>query len=78
MQNSANMKPLILELLKQLTFFIVVSWLEKCFQVTQNVQKLKCEGDWAKFQLKIFSQNSWTKYLAESKETVKLDKTVKM
>ena len=39
MQNSANTKPLNLELLTQPTCFIFLSWLQKCFEVTENVQK---------------------------------------
>ena len=68
-QNSPNTKPLNLEILTQLTCYIFLSLLEKCFEVTENVQKFKCEGDWAKFRPKIclFLQ-SWTKYLAQSKE----------
>ena len=68
-ENKANTKPLNLELLRQLTCFIFLSWLEKCFEVTEIFQKFKCEGDWAKLQQKncLFRQ-SWTKYLAQSKE----------
>ena len=68
-QNSANTKPLNLELLTQLTCFIFLSWLEKCFEVTEIFQKFKCEGDWAKLRQKIcLLRQSWTKYLALSKE----------
>ena len=68
-QNSANTKPLNLELLTQLTCFIFLSWLEKCFEVTEIFQKFKWEGDWAKLWQKIcLLRQSWTKYLAQSKE----------
>ena len=56
-QNSANTKPLNLELLTQLTCFIFLAWLEKCFEVIEIFQKLKCEGDWAKLRQKnVFAQ----------------------
>ena len=42
-QNSANTKPLNLELLTELTCFIFTSWLEKCFEITENIQKYKCD-----------------------------------
>ena len=40
--------------LTQLTF---LSWLEKCFEVTEIFQKFKCEGGWAKLLAKtLFAQ----------------------
>ena len=67
-QNSANTDSLNLELLTQLTCFIFLSWLEKCFEVTEIFQKFKW-GDWAKLRQKIcLLRQSWTKYLAQSKE----------
>ena len=42
-QNNANTKPLNLELLTELTCFIFTSWLEKCFEITENIQKYKCD-----------------------------------
>ena len=63
-QNSANTKPLNLELLRQLTCFIFLSWLEKCFE--EIFQKFKCEGHWAKLRQKFVcsdnpGQNIWHK-----------------
>ena len=56
-QNSANTKPLNLELLTQLACFMFLSRLEKCFEVTEISQKFKCEGDWAKLRGKnLFAQ----------------------
>ena len=55
MQYSANKKPLNLELLTELTSFIFTSWFEKSFQNTENIQNLKCEGNWSKLQPKISS-----------------------
>ena len=49
-QNSAHTKPLNLELLTQLTCITCLSLLEKCFEVTENFQKLKCERDWARLR----------------------------
>ena len=46
MQNSANIKPLNLELLMELTYFTFTSWFEKCFENTENIQKFYCEGAW--------------------------------
>ena len=43
-QNSPKIKPLGLEHLMQLTWYISWSWLEKRFEVTENVQKLKKTG----------------------------------
>ena len=68
-QNSANTKPLNLELLTQLTYFIFLSCLEKCFEVTETFQNFKCDGGWAKLRQEIcLLRQSWTKYLAQSKE----------
>ena len=47
-ENSANTKPLNLELLTELTCFIFKSWLEKCFKIIEKIQKINCEGDWVK------------------------------
>ena len=52
-ENSANTKPLNLELLTELTCFIFKSWLQKYFEVTENIQKFKCEGNGAKLKSKI-------------------------
>ena len=37
----------------QLTCFMFLSRLKKCFEVTENVQNFKFEGDWAKLRPKI-------------------------
>ena len=42
-----------LELLTQLTCIIFLSWLEKCFEVTENVKKFKCDGGCGKLRQKI-------------------------
>ena len=52
-QNSANTKPINLELLTELTCFRFTSCLEKCFEVTENIQYIKCEKDWTKLRPKI-------------------------
>ena len=52
-QNSAKTKLRNLEFLTQLTCIIFLSWLEKCFEVTDNVQTFKREGDWDKLRIKI-------------------------
>ena len=66
-QNKAYIKPLNLELLRQLNSFVFSSRLEKCFEVTENAQKLKCKGDWAKLLPNIcLLRQSWTKYLAKN------------
>ena len=54
MQNSANTKPLDLELLTEPTWFIFTLWFEKCFEVTETIQKLMPEGNWDKLPLKRF------------------------
>ena len=47
----------------QLTCIIFLSWLEKCFEVTENVQKFRFEGDWAELHPKIcLVRQSWSKY----------------
>ena len=66
-QNSAHTKELNSELLTELTCFIYRSWMEKCFEVTEKIQKFKCEGNWAKLRPK----NSFF-------DTLKLDKNSKM
>ena len=43
-QNNPNTKPLNLELLKQLSCFIFLSWLEKFFEVTENVQNIQVQS----------------------------------
>ena len=69
MQYSANTKPLNLELLTELTWFTFTSWFEKCFEVTENIQKLMCERNWAKLKSKIcFLRQSYPKYLDQIKE----------
>ena len=55
-----------------MTCFIFFSWLEKCFEVTENVQKFNFEGDWAKVRLKLVclenpGQNIWHKVKKSSK-----------
>ena len=54
-KNSANKKPLNLELLMELDCFIFTSWLEKCFKVTENIKKSKFEGDYVNLRPKICS-----------------------
>ena len=55
--------------LTQLTCFIFLSWLEKCFEVTENLKKFKFEGDWVELWPNIcLLRQSRTKYLAQSKE----------
>ena len=66
MQNSANTKPLNLELWTELIWLMFASWFEKCFQVIENIQKFMCKGNKAKLQPKIISsdnpsQNIWQK-----------------
>ena len=53
LQNTAHTKPWNLELLTELSSFIFKSWLEKCFEVTQSTQKLKCKGDLGKLWPKV-------------------------
>ena len=62
-QYSANNKPLNLKTFTKLTHFIftfyiyiyfLFSYLLICFEIKENIQKLKWEGDWGKFQPKIF------------------------
>ena len=75
-QNSVNTKPLNLELLTQLACFIFTSWLEKCFEVSENIQKFKCEEDYG--QKFVSSDNPRQNIWHKLKKYSKMDKTSKM
>ena len=65
-----------MELLTQLSCFKSTSSLEKCFELTENIQKFRWKGDWAKLRPKIyFLRQSYAKYLAQSKEIAQDSKT---
>ena len=49
-KNIANTEPLNFQLLLELNRFIFTSWLEKGFEVTENIQKINCEENRAKLQ----------------------------
>ena len=71
-QHSANTKAFNLELLTELTCFIFTLWFKKCFEVTENIQKFKSDGDWSKLWPKICvpgnpNQNIWHKLMKYSK-----------
>ena len=55
--------------LAQLNYFIFYQRLEKWFEVIENVNKLKFEGDWAELRPKVcLLKQSRTKYLEQNRE----------
>ena len=79
-QNSANTKPLNLELLMELACFIFTSWLDKCFEVTENIPKIQVRRRLDQVTAKnLFPQATLAKTFGTNwRNTVKLDKTSKM
>ena len=68
MQNSAFTKPSNLELECEWLALYFYSKLEKCFEVTENIKKIKFEGDLVELWLKIcLLRECWAKQLEQNR-----------